>query len=77
MPDKQASHTNKKLIVVICGFLSQQLAFYFDLGLFPGNLTFITSCGAFFAVQFSDEKVMHGQEKDDGVASESSWNDWL
>jgi hypothetical protein len=66
MPAKQATHTNKKLIVVICGIISQYLIFCFNLGIVSGVLTLVASCGALIAVHFSDREVIHGRGKAEG-----------
>jgi len=73
MPTKQATHANKKLIVVICGVLSQYLTFYFNLGLASGVFAFVASCGAFVAIHFSDKEVKHGRGKVVGLGSKTSW----
>lgn len=72
MPAKKATHTNKKLIVVTCGFLSQYATFYFNLGIVFGILAFFASCGAFVAVHFSDNEVKHGREEAKGSVLRSS-----
>lgn len=57
MPDKQTTHTDKKLIVLICGILSELFIWYSGSGIFLSILALITSCGAFFAVHFSEIEV--------------------
>jgi hypothetical protein len=71
MPAKQATHTNKKLIIVICGIISQYLTFHFNLGIVSGILAFIASCGAFAAVHFSDREAIYGEGKVNSPVSRS------
>lgn len=69
MPTKQATHTNKKLIVFICGVSSQYLTFYFNLGLLTVVLALVASCGAFVTVHFSDQEVKHDRGGVDNLIS--------
>lgn len=47
------NHSTQKLSVVVSGFLAQVVTFYFHLGLVSGIFAFVTSCGAFMAIQSS------------------------
>lgn len=57
MPSSQAPHTNKKLIVLICGILSQILICHSGSGILRSILALITSCDAFVALSVREGDV--------------------